>query len=85
MIMIVFERFKAALVSAPDRAGEAAVLARPSAAPRFARGLATLGTGDRGPASAPRQREGPSEMAALVGRVRAAGAPPVHQVWLPLL
>jgi ESX secretion system protein EccC len=80
----VFERFKAALVSAPDRSGQAPV---PTASPipRFARGLAAFG-GENGqaPVQVPR-RDRPSEMAVVVERVRATGAPPVHQVWLPPL
>jgi S-DNA-T family DNA segregation ATPase FtsK/SpoIIIE len=80
----VFDRFKAALVSGPDRSGEQ-VVAQPATPAHFARGLVALAAPDQPALAITEGPERPSEMAVAVRRVRAAGAAAVHQVWLPPL
>jgi S-DNA-T family DNA segregation ATPase FtsK/SpoIIIE len=77
----IFERFKAALVSAPDRNGTEPAAAAPTT-PRFARGLAAFAAGGGAAPARPRRSDAPTEMAVVVDRVRETGAAPVHQVWL---
>ena len=80
----IFERFKAALVTAPDRA-EVAIERPPSGLP--ARGLAAIRPLEERVAE-PAPAEDADEqtvMTLAVERVRATGAAHVHQVWLPPL
>lgn len=77
----IYERFRAALVSAPDispadRAGEVPVPAPFTAAMPKPAGTAAETAVDAGR---------PTEMATAVARIRATGAAPAHQVWLPPL
>lgn len=77
----IFERFRAALVTAPDLAPEEL----PDETPRPARFITS---GNAPAAAAPAVvsgRETPTEMSVAVERVLAANADPVHQVWLPPL
>jgi S-DNA-T family DNA segregation ATPase FtsK/SpoIIIE len=77
----IYDRFRAALVSAPDIAPAERVSEVPGPAPFTA---ATPAPG--GEAAAPPDDPGrPTEMATAVTRIRAAGAAPAHQVWLPPL
>ncbi|HLH71505.1 MAG TPA: type VII secretion protein EccCb [Candidatus Dormibacteraeota bacterium] len=77
----VYERFRAALVSAPEPPAEEAEEA-PS--PLFAHGLTSYGAAGTARALPPAE-EPATEMAIAVERVRGVGAQPVHQVWLPPL
>jgi DNA segregation ATPase FtsK/SpoIIIE, S-DNA-T family len=83
----VYERFKAALVSAPDQPAEERMVVR-SPVPVFSRGLAAFPGDERAVAAVAAMGNGhrrPTEMAVVVDRVRASGTAPVHQVWLPPL
>jgi S-DNA-T family DNA segregation ATPase FtsK/SpoIIIE len=80
----VYERFKAALVSAPDQPVEERLAPR-TLLPVFSRGLAAFPGEERLSVVASNGRNRPTEMAVVVERVRATGAEPVHQVWLPPL
>ncbi|GLY86603.1 type VII secretion protein EccCb [Actinoallomurus iriomotensis] len=80
----IYDRFRAALVSAPDMTPEE----MPDDTPRTA--LFTAGAVSAEPESAsvaPASGDGerPTEMATAVTLIRAAGASPAHQVWLPPL
>jgi DNA segregation ATPase FtsK/SpoIIIE, S-DNA-T family len=80
----VYERFKAALVSAPDQPVEERVTVR-APVPVFSRGLAAFSGDERAGSVSGNGHRRPTEMAVVVDRVRATGAAPVHQVWLPPL
>src|SRR5262245_32321719 len=80
----IFERFKAALVTAPDRP-EAPIERATSALP--ARGLVAFSAPHEpvAPPAAAEDGDEPTVMALAVERVRATGTAHVHQVWLPPL
>jgi S-DNA-T family DNA segregation ATPase FtsK/SpoIIIE len=80
----VYERFKAALVSAPEQPRRERLAPRPSM-PALSRGLAAFPVEERAAAIAGNGHGRPTEMALVVGRIRAFGSVPVHQVWLPPL
>ncbi|HYW25499.1 MAG TPA: type VII secretion protein EccCb [Terriglobales bacterium] len=80
----VYERFKAALVSAPDQPVEEQLAVR-APVPVFSRGLAAIPGDERALTVAGNGHRRPTEMAIVVDRVRATAAAPVHQVWLPPL
>ncbi|HEX3605435.1 MAG TPA: type VII secretion protein EccCa [Candidatus Dormibacteraeota bacterium] len=79
----VFERFRAALVSAPLRRRAEAPRPRPAALLPFTAAPAP-GEGDGHEDAAAPAPGGATVMSAVVARLRDA-APPVHQVWLPPL
>ena len=79
----VYERFKAALVSAPDEPIEERLAPR-AASPVFSRGLAAFPCDERALVVGGNGHRR-TEMAVVVDRVGATGTAPVHQVWLPPL
>ncbi len=83
----VYERFRVAMISGPDRpAGRAT--REPRVAVLTAGGPAAKEVGDgrtAGVTASTPSIEGPTDMALLVERIRARGAPRVHRIWLPPL
>ena len=77
----IYQRFRAALVSAPE---SPALEPQADSTPLFTRGLVPYRAGETTPVATP-GGDLPSEMAVAVERVRSSGASPVHQVWLPPL
>ncbi|HXA57729.1 MAG TPA: type VII secretion protein EccCb, partial [Streptosporangiaceae bacterium] len=83
----IYERFRAALVSAPDVSPSERADDTPIPALFVPAVPAPASSGDR-EAGAPDgglDHEQPTEMATAVARIRATGVAPVHQVWLPPL
>ena len=80
----VYERFRAALVSAPDQPVEERLAPRASS-PVFSTGLAAFPVEEPAPVVTGNGHRRPTEMAVVADRVLATGAAPVHQVWLPPL
>ena len=76
----IFERFRAALVTAPDLTPDELPDETPRPTPFTAHGQVPEAM-----AAGPASQDAPSEMSVAVAQVLATQADPVHQVWLPPL